>query len=260
METGPDIVIIGSGIGGATVAAALAPSGRRIVILERGERLADCPEARDAEAIFGRGHFRPKEEWQTPDGEAFNPGNYYYVGGNSKLYGAVLIRYRAEDFRPLRHLGGTTPGWPVSYDEMESWYQRAEEALGALPVFPGAGRAEHRRPARPVAACRGHAFHPAARPRSRRMAQAGRDPVGCLPRHHRGQERRRERRHRRRAEIPERDARDRRSRHPAGGRRRRPPRRCPLSARRGREAASTPRRCCCDQASPTAPIRSGATS
>ena len=123
----PDIVIIGSGIGGATAAAALAPSGRRIVILERGERLADSPEARDAGAIFARGHFRPEEEWLTPTGEAFNPGNYYYVGGNSKLYGAVLIRYRAEDFRPIRHLGGTTPGWPVSYDEMEPWYQRAEE-------------------------------------------------------------------------------------------------------------------------------------
>ncbi len=126
MDAGPDIVIIGSGIGGATAAAALAPSGRRIVILERGERLADGPEARDEVAIFGRGRFRPQEEWETPAGEAFNPGNYYYVGGNSKLYGAVLIRYRAEDFRPIRHLGGTTPGWPVSYAEMEPWYQQAE--------------------------------------------------------------------------------------------------------------------------------------
>lgn len=127
MTNGPDIVIIGSGIGGATLAAALAPSGRRIVILERGERLTDTPEARDAAAIFGRGHFRPEERWETPEGEAFNPGNYYYVGGNSKLFGAVLIRYRAEDFHPIRHLGGTTPGWPVTYDDFEPWYQRAEE-------------------------------------------------------------------------------------------------------------------------------------
>jgi choline dehydrogenase-like flavoprotein len=126
MPAGPDIVIIGSGIGGATVAAALAPSGRRIVILERGERLADSPEARDERAIFGRGHFRPQEGWETPAGEVFNPGTYYCVGGNSKLYGAVLIRYRAEDFRPIRHLGGTTPGWPITYAEMEPWYQRAE--------------------------------------------------------------------------------------------------------------------------------------
>lgn len=123
----PDIVIIGSGIGGATLAAALAPTGRRVVILERGRRLADCPEARDDKAIFGRGHFRPDEIWFTPEGAAFNPGNYYYVGGNSKFYGAVLIRYRAEDFSPLRHRGGTTPGWPISYDAFEPWYQAAEE-------------------------------------------------------------------------------------------------------------------------------------
>ncbi|MBP7241257.1 GMC family oxidoreductase [Amaricoccus sp.] len=142
MSAGPDIAIIGSGIGGATAAAALAPSGRRIVILERGERLGDSQEARDAEAIFGRGHFRPHEQWLTPSGEVFNPGNYYYVGGNSKLYGAVLIRYRAEDFRPLRHLGGTTPGWPIAYEELEPWYQRAEEmyrvrgAIGEDPTEP----------------------------------------------------------------------------------------------------------------------------
>ena len=127
MRDGPDIVIVGSGIGGATLAAALAPTGKRIVILERGERLADCAEARDDGAIFARGHFRPDETWFTPDGSPFNPGNYYYVGGNSKFYGAVLIRYRAEDFRPLRHLGGTTPGWPIAYDDLEPWYQAAEE-------------------------------------------------------------------------------------------------------------------------------------
>jgi choline dehydrogenase-like flavoprotein len=130
METGPDIVIIGSGIGGGTIAAALAPTGRRVVILERGERLADCAEARDDAAIFARGHFRPQETWFTPEGEGFNPGNYYYVGGNSKLYGAVLIRYRDEDFRPIRHLGGTTPGWPIAYDDLEPWYQAAEELYG----------------------------------------------------------------------------------------------------------------------------------
>ncbi len=126
MSDGPDIVIVGSGIGGATLAAALAPTGKRIVILERGGRLADCPEARDDAAIFGRGVFRPDETWFDAEGAAFNPGNYYYVGGNSKLYGAVLIRYRAEDFRPVRHLGGTTPGWPIAYAELEPWYQAAE--------------------------------------------------------------------------------------------------------------------------------------
>lgn len=140
--TPPDVVIIGSGIGGASVAAALAPSGRRIVILERGDVLRPSPADRDDTAIFGRGHFRPKEEWLDGTGQSFNPGNYYHVGGNSKFYGAVLLRYRAEDFKPIRHIGGTTPGWPIGYDELEPYYQKAEELfrvrgrLGEDPTEP----------------------------------------------------------------------------------------------------------------------------
>ena len=142
----PDVIIIGSGMGGATLAAALAPTGRRILILERGERLPDSPEARDPVAIFARGHYRPDEHWLDGDGVAFNPGNYYVAGGNSKFYGAVLIRYRAEDFGPLRHMGGTTPGWPLTYAQMEPHYQAAENmyqvrgVLGEDPTEPAHSR------------------------------------------------------------------------------------------------------------------------
>jgi choline dehydrogenase-like flavoprotein len=122
-----DILIIGSGMGGATCAAGLAPTGARILILERGVRLRDSAEARDARAIFQRGVFRPRETWLDGAGQQFNPGNYYYVGGNSKLYGAVLIRYRAEDFSPIAYREGATPGWPFAYDELEPWYTRAEK-------------------------------------------------------------------------------------------------------------------------------------
>jgi choline dehydrogenase-like flavoprotein len=122
----PDVIIIGSGMGGATLAAALAPTGRRILILERGERLQDTPEARDPVAIFQRGHYKPNETWRDISGAPLHPGNYAYVGGNTKFYGAVLLRYRAEDFAPLRHIEGTTPGWPLTYGEMEPFYTRAE--------------------------------------------------------------------------------------------------------------------------------------
>lgn len=138
----PEIIIIGSGMGGATLAAALAPSGRPILILEKGDWLKDSPEARDPAAIFGRGHFRPDEMWFDAGGKPFNPGNYYHPGGNSKFYGAVLMRYRAEDFAPLRHVEGTTPGWPIPYDALEPWYGRAERlyqvrgALGHDPTEP----------------------------------------------------------------------------------------------------------------------------
>jgi choline dehydrogenase-like flavoprotein len=121
-----EILIVGSGMGGATCAAALARTGVRILILERGERLRDSGEARDARAIFQRGVFRPQECWLDGMGRPFNPGNYYYVGGNTKLYGAVLIRYRAQDFRPIAHREGTTSGWPFGYDALEPWYSRAE--------------------------------------------------------------------------------------------------------------------------------------
>ena len=138
----PDIVIIGSGIGGATIASGLAGSGAKILILERGERLAATPETRDTRAIFLNGHFRPKEMWREAGGERFNPGNYYYVGGNSKLYGAVLIRYRKEDFSEMEHFGGVSPAWPITYDEFEPWYSKAEQlfnvrgALGDDPTEP----------------------------------------------------------------------------------------------------------------------------
>jgi choline dehydrogenase-like flavoprotein len=122
-----DILIIGSGMGGSTCAAGLAPSGARILILERGSRLKDSPEARDPRAIFQRGFFRPQESWIDGAGQAFNPGNYYYVGGNTKLYGAVLLRYRAEDFTPRAYSDGETPGWPFPYDELEPWYTLAEK-------------------------------------------------------------------------------------------------------------------------------------
>ena len=129
-------------MGGATLAAALAPSGRRIVILERGGRMEDTPKSRDALAIFRDGHFRPDEHWLDGEGKPFNPGNYYVAGGNSKLYGAVLIRYRAEDFGPLRHMGGRTQGWPISYDTLEPYYSQAEKlyqvrgVLGEDPSEP----------------------------------------------------------------------------------------------------------------------------
>ncbi|WP_163265719.1 GMC oxidoreductase [Chelativorans alearense] len=142
MRKSPDIVIIGSGIGGATVAAGLAHSGASILILERGGRLADTPECIDAKAIFGAGHYRPQEMWREAGRAPFNPGNYYYVGGNSKFYGAVLIRFRREDFSEIEHFGGVSPAWPFPYEELEPWYTKAEAlfnvrgALGEDPTEP----------------------------------------------------------------------------------------------------------------------------
>lgn len=142
MMNSPDIVIIGSGIGGATIAAGLAATGAHILILEAGDYIADSPVNRDQRAIFQKGHFRPKESWYEANGAAFNPGNYYNVGGNSKFYGAVLSRYRKEDFSEIRHREGVSPAWPFAYEELEPWYSKAEAMyqvrgeLGADPTEP----------------------------------------------------------------------------------------------------------------------------
>lgn len=121
-----DIIIIGSGIGGATVASALAGTKARVLVVERGVPLRDTPEARDDAAIFRRGFYRSTEEWVGTDGTKFVAGNYYNVGGNSKFYGAVMYRFRKQDFEPRVHQGGTSPGWPLRYVDIEPWYAKAE--------------------------------------------------------------------------------------------------------------------------------------
>lgn len=169
-----DILVIGSGMGGATCAAALAPCGARIVILERGQHIAASPATRDAVSIFQNGHFRNDETWDDPIGTSFSPGNYYNVGGNSKLYGAVLFRYRAEDFGALQHMGGTSPAWPIRYEDFEPWYQAAEDlyevrgALGEDPTEPHhSGR--YRFPPVP--------HEPAIADAARRLARCGVSPA-----------------------------------------------------------------------------------
>ena len=127
MSANPDFVIVGSGLGGATLAAGLAGSGASVVILERGDWLVDVPEARDARAIFVDQHFRTTERWLNARGRLIRPSHYYCVGGNSKFYGAILIRYRREDFSEKQHFEGVSPAWPFSYEEFEPWYSRAEQ-------------------------------------------------------------------------------------------------------------------------------------
>ena len=124
-----DVLVVGSGMGGASFAAGIAGRGPKLLILERGEQLAAEPRARDTRAIFVDGSYRPAEMWYDHTGAAFNPGNYYYVGGNSKFYGAVLMRYRAEDFEAMQHAEGVSPVWPFPYGELEPWYSAAERLL-----------------------------------------------------------------------------------------------------------------------------------
>ena len=121
-----DMIVIGSGPGGATLASRLASTGKRILILERGDYLKREPENWDTKAVFLDGRYAAKEIWHDKSSAAFSPNMHYCVGGNSKVYGSALVRMRREDFGELRHSTGTSPAWPVSYDVFDPYYLEAE--------------------------------------------------------------------------------------------------------------------------------------
>ena len=123
----PDVAIIGSGVGGSAMARAIAPSGAKVLVIERGEPVRTGPHPLPPQAVFTDVNWLADETWYERGGRAFNPVIYYYVGGNTKFFGAVMMRYRERDFEAVEHLGGLSPAWPFSYEEMEPWYCRAEE-------------------------------------------------------------------------------------------------------------------------------------
>jgi choline dehydrogenase-like flavoprotein len=126
MSENYDVIIIGTGAGGGTLAHALASSGKKILLLERGDFLPREMGNWDAETVFVRGRYMSKDTWFDSDGKAFQPQVHYFVGGATKLYGAALYRLRPEDFGELRHVDGISPAWPLSYDDFEPWYTKAE--------------------------------------------------------------------------------------------------------------------------------------
>jgi choline dehydrogenase-like flavoprotein len=122
-----DVIIVGSGPGGGTMAWRLAQTGKRILLLERGDYLPRERENWDSKAVFLDARYQATETWYSSDGKNFHPGLHYFVGGNSKVYGAVLLRLRERDFDEIRHPDGISPAWPLKYDAFEPYYQAAEE-------------------------------------------------------------------------------------------------------------------------------------
>ncbi len=138
-----DAIIIGTGAGGGTLALHLAKAGKNILILERGPFMPQEKLNWDTQAVFLNNRYHTKEVWQDKDGKDLHPQQAYFVGGQTKVYGAAMFRMRAEDFGVIRHKGGVSPAWPITYDDMEPYYQQAEELfhvhgdLGTAPAVPG---------------------------------------------------------------------------------------------------------------------------
>jgi choline dehydrogenase-like flavoprotein len=139
-----DVVIVGTGAGGGTLARHLAPSGKRVLLLERGDWLPREPQNWSAADVFIDNRYISPDTWYDARGKTFQPQVHYFVGGATKLYGAALYRLRREDFGELRHHDGVSPAWPIGYDDMEPWYTLAEQhyqvhgARGEDPTEPPA--------------------------------------------------------------------------------------------------------------------------
>src|SRR6478736_2862466 len=139
-----DVIIIGTGAGGGTLARHLAPSGKRILLLERGDWLLREPSNWDTADVFVDNRYISADTWYDANGKTFQPQIHYFVGGATKLYGAALYRLRKEDFGELRHHDGISPAWPISYDDLEPYYTLAEQhyevhgARGEDPTEPPA--------------------------------------------------------------------------------------------------------------------------
>lgn len=121
-----DVIIVGSGAGGGTLAQRLAPSGRRILLLERGEAMALADQNVSGVDIFQKQRYHAPEDWYDEAGEPFTPQTQYTLGGNTKIYGAVLQRLREKDFGAVTLQTGQSPAWGLSYGHLEPYYSQAE--------------------------------------------------------------------------------------------------------------------------------------
>jgi choline dehydrogenase-like flavoprotein len=121
-----DVIVIGTGAGGGTLAHKLAATGKSVLLLERGDYLPRERDNWESTAVFVKGKYRAPEFWLDKHGDEFPPEVNYYVGGNTKFYGAALFRLRPEDFGELRHHGGISPAWPIRYEDLEPYYTEAE--------------------------------------------------------------------------------------------------------------------------------------
>ena len=144
-----DIVIIGSGAGGGTMAYALAGTGARILIVERGDFVPQEAENWDPDAVWRLLRYQTRERWIDRNGEEFKPYTHYNVGGNTKFWGSVLYRLRREDFAAMQHMDGVSPAWPIDYDTLAPYYDRAERLYqvrgrhGIDPTEPPRGPFPH---------------------------------------------------------------------------------------------------------------------
>lgn len=184
-----DIIIIGTGAGGGTLAQKLAPTGKKILILERGDYMPLTEQNRTHVDVFKRERYHAPEQWYDRDGEPFSPQTNYAVGGNTKIYAAALMRMRDRDFEAVQYQAALSPEWPIKYSDLEPYYSEAEQLyqvhgnMSADPTEPEHSQSYPHGPveygevmAGPVGAIAAKGFHPTALPLS--LTDQDDDPTG----------------------------------------------------------------------------------
>jgi len=121
-----DVIIIGTGAGGGTLLHTISNSGKNILVLDRGHFLPQEKENWDTSEVFLKERYHTEERWKDKHGKDFRPGTGYWIGGNTKVYGAALYRMREKDFESVQHEGGISPKWPLKYADFEPFYTKAE--------------------------------------------------------------------------------------------------------------------------------------
>jgi choline dehydrogenase-like flavoprotein len=184
-----DVVILGSGAGGGTMAHALSTTGASVLLVERGHPVPQEAQNWDPAAVWKEKRYRTEEQWLDRRGREFRPFMHYVVGGNTKFWGSVLYRLRREDFHPVEHADGISPGWPIDYDTLAPWYDQAERLYqvhgqhGVDPTDPERGPFPHppvpheARMAEIVEGLRAQGLHPSYLPLG--LVDPG-GPAGCI--------------------------------------------------------------------------------
>jgi choline dehydrogenase-like flavoprotein len=188
-----DVIIIGTGAGGGTLARTLAPSGKKILLLERGNFLPKEKANWDSQEVYGKGRYGTTEVWYDKDGNPFQPGTYYFVGGNTKFYGGALYRLRERDFEEVLHKDGISPEWPLKYRDFEPYYTKAEKLYdvhGKRGIDPTDPPSDRDYPFPPIShepqiekiynALKDRGFHPCYQPLGIKLNEVNRFLSSCI--------------------------------------------------------------------------------
>src|SRR5215831_2033227 len=124
-----DVIVTGSGAGGGTFAYACARAGKRVLLLERGEKYQLKDQAHDERAML-----IDKKPYDDRPVRVNGRFRRLYIGsifgGGTALYGAALLRPSEDDFHPGKHYGNRIPhsiwDWPITYQDLERDYTEAE--------------------------------------------------------------------------------------------------------------------------------------